>query len=67
MVDPLSFSLDWLAESARTERPLTVCPDGHMVVRHNTHWKPLRFSGDLKSLWCEPVDCHQTRDVQAEG
>jgi hypothetical protein len=54
--DPLSFSLDWLAESSQRKRPLAVCAAGHLVVRERTCWQPLYFSADLRSLWCKPVD-----------
>lgn len=54
--DPLPFTLEWLAESSRTKRPLAVCAAGHLVVRDRTCWKPLRFSPDLRSLYCVPVD-----------
>lgn len=56
-LEPMPFTLEWLAEAARAKRPLATCPAGHMVVRSNTHWTPLRFSDDLRALWCEPVDC----------
>ncbi len=55
MDEPLPFSLDWLAEAARTSKPLTVCAAGHLVVNSNTHWAPARFAADLHALRCEPA------------
>jgi hypothetical protein len=55
--DPLPFSLDWLAGAA--ERPKTVlsaCPDGHLLVNERSCWAPLRFSPDLRALYCEPAE-----------
>jgi hypothetical protein len=56
-LEPMAFTLEWLAEAARATRQLTACPAGHMVVRGNTHWSPLKFSNDLRSLHCEPITC----------
>lgn len=52
---PLPFSLDWLAEAARLKKPLSVCADGHLVVRAS-HWRPVQFTGDLHAILCEPAD-----------
>ncbi|GAA0494891.1 hypothetical protein Ade02nite_19540 [Paractinoplanes deccanensis] len=53
--DTMTFTLDWLAEAAGRKPQLTACPDGHLVVRSNTHWTPVAFSNDLRSLICRPV------------
>jgi hypothetical protein len=61
--DPLPFTLEWLAEAARTSKPLTVCADGHLVVSKRSHWAPAKFSADLHALWCEPVECDRGPDT----
>lgn len=58
--EELPFSLDWLAGAGnRPADILTVCPDGHLVIRERTHYTPLRLSGDLRSLWMGWVE-HDT-------
>ncbi|GAA0528652.1 hypothetical protein GCM10010172_06560 [Paractinoplanes ferrugineus] len=54
--EPLPFPLNWLSEAARTSKPLSVCPDGHLLVRERSCWAPLKFSADLRSLYCLPVE-----------
>lgn len=56
MPDEIAFSLDWLAEAAGRRPQLTTCPDGHLVVRENTHWAPARFSDDGRSLVCRVAE-----------
>jgi hypothetical protein len=53
--DKVSFSFDWLAGAAAKRMLLTVCPDGHLVVRGNTHWAPVAVSLDLNGLVCHVV------------
>ena len=56
--EPMSFSLAWLAEAAGKKPQLTVCANGHMVVRGNTHWAPAAFDENLRALICRPEpDC----------
>lgn len=54
MTDPdrLAFSLDLLAHADRSPRPLSFCPDGHLVVNGNTHWQPERFDTTGRALVC---------------
>lgn len=54
--EPLAFTLEWLAEAGHDKPQLTVCPDGHLLVRERTCWSPARFSADLRALYCVPVD-----------
>jgi hypothetical protein len=53
---PLAFSLDLLAEAAKQTPPLTACPDGHLLIRGRSCWNPVRFSADLRALYCVPVE-----------
>lgn len=54
--DALTFSFDLLAGAHRDREILSVCPDGHLVVKGRTHWAPLRFATDRPSLICGFVD-----------
>jgi hypothetical protein len=54
--DEMAFSLDWLNEALGRLPQLTVCPDGHLVVRHNTHWQPVGFAPDGRALTCRVVE-----------
>ncbi len=56
MSDEMSFSLDWLAEASGKKPQLSTCPDGHLVVNENTHWKPERFNETGRSLVCQVVE-----------
>jgi hypothetical protein len=60
--DPLPFTFAWLEGAGRTRQPLTVCTEGHLVVRGRSHWAPRRISADLHALWCEPVVCDSGPD-----
>lgn len=54
--DEIRFSFDWLGGAAAKQVPLTVCPDGHLVVRGNTHWSPVGISQDLRAVVCRVVE-----------
>lgn len=42
---------------AATQRdPLTVCPNGHLVINGNKHWKPEALDHSLARLICVLVD-----------
>lgn len=60
--DELAFSLDWLAEAATRTLPLEVCDQGHLVVNANSHWQPVRFTADRRSLICRAAGHDDSRE-----
>lgn len=54
--DTIRFSFEMLAGSATNQAPLTVCPDGHLVVSGRTHWQPLAIDENLRGLICRWVE-----------
>lgn len=56
MPDELRFSFEMLAGAAMNAAPLTVCPDGHLVVSSRTHWAPVAIDENLRGLVCRWVE-----------
>lgn len=52
-----------LAGAHRDREILSVCPDGHLVVKGRTHWAPLRFATDRPSLICGFVEHPEPADA----
>lgn len=50
------FSLDWLAAALGREPQLTICDRGHLRIRGNTCWTPVKFAG--QALVCRIADPH---------
>ena len=58
----LPFSLDWLLGAAELPEPtLSVCEQGHLVVKGRTHYLPVRLSPDMKSMWFRWVEHEEAR------
>ena len=54
--ETLRFSFETLAGAATNAAPLTVCPDGHLVVNGRTHWQPLAIDENLRGLICRWIE-----------
>jgi hypothetical protein len=54
--ETIKFSFETLATSAANAAPLTVCPDGHLVVSGRTHWQPMSIDTLLTGLICRWVE-----------
>lgn len=52
----LAFSLDLLAGARAKALPLDVCTEGHLVVKGNSHYKPLRFADGLRTIACQLIE-----------
>jgi hypothetical protein len=62
VVERLAFALSTLADAANAPRPITGCPNGHLVVGHS-HWAPESFAVNLATITCrlvEDCDTHPT-------
>lgn len=53
--DTMAFSLDLLSGARTNAHPLTVCPDGHLVLSGRNHYTPVRLTEDFKSLVFDKV------------
>jgi hypothetical protein len=54
--ETIRFCFETLAGAATNQAPLTVCPDGHLVVSGRTHWSPVAFDDHLRGLVCHWVE-----------
>ncbi len=52
----LAFNFDLLASAGAEPRPLSICADGHLVVAGRSHYVPVRFTADRRSVVCAWVD-----------
>ncbi|WP_045740881.1 hypothetical protein [Actinoplanes rectilineatus] len=54
--DEIPFSLAWLAEHIGRNPEIAICPRGHLKVRGNTCWKPVKFRD--QALYCRIAEPH---------
>lgn len=59
--ETMRFPFETLAGAAANAAPLTVCPDGHLVVSSRTHWAPVAFDEHLGGIVCRWVEHEEAR------